>query len=91
MEKDYESLAQQIIDLKEINENLRKRLEVYEPFTRSRSSYFDASRQNKHKIKHSIENIFEAIGSNTLQHKSIYFFISFLKFETSFILLNYHY
>jgi hypothetical protein len=44
--------------LKEINEILRKRLEVYEPFSRSRSSYFDASRQNKFKIKHSIEKHF---------------------------------
>jgi hypothetical protein len=77
MEKDIESLAQQIIELKEINDNLRKRLEVYEPFSRSRSSYFDSSKQNKYKIRQSIENILEAICSNTLQHKSMINILSF--------------
>jgi len=71
VENDLENLAQQIIELKEINENLRKRLEVDEPFSRSRSSYFDSSKQNKYKIRQSIESILEAICLNTLQHKSM--------------------
>jgi hypothetical protein len=68
--EDIERLTKENIDLKELNETLKKKLAVYEPYNRIRSSYFDSSKQSKHKVRKSIQKILGAISLNSLKYKS---------------------
>ena len=68
--EELERLTKENSELKNLNETLMKKLKVYEPFSRCRSSYFDLSRFNQYKVKNSIEQILGAISLNSLKYKS---------------------
>jgi hypothetical protein len=72
--EELERLKKENTVLKELNETLQKKLAVYEPFNRLRSSYFNSSKQNKYKVRKSIEQILGAISLNSLTYKSNFTF-----------------
>ena len=78
--EDIERLTKENIALKELNDTLKKKLAVYEPFNRNRSSYFDSSKQSKHKVRKSIQRILGAISLNSLKYKSNSHLRFFFKF-----------
>ena len=75
--QEIERLTKENSALKELNDRLQQKLQVYEPFNRCRSCFFDLSRQNKYKVKKSIEQILAAISLNSLKYKSTHIFSNF--------------
>lgn len=88
--EELERLTKENTELKNLNETLMKKLKVYEPFSRCRSSYFDLSRFNQYKVKNSIEQILGAISLNSLKYKSniLYIYIFFFNLYMDFLYLN---